>query len=379
MIYLNNAATTYPKPQRVLDAVQKEINALPFHAARAGLHAESVDVLTQCRKNLAILFTIQNHENIIFTSGATESLNLVFKGLALQGKHVITTQVEHNSVIRPLMLLEKMGKIQLSFAPCNQHGVVAPENIIKHIQNNTALIALNHCSNVTGTSNELATVAEVCREKGILFLVDASQSAGVLPLNMAHLPLDILVFTGHKSLMGIRGIGGLYIREGLELAPLKTGGTGVKSDLLFQPEERPLYYEAGTQNMAGVVSLMEGTQFILDTGREALYRHETATMQYLLEALTKIKGVTLYGDYAMEQRCPIVSFTLAGVSSEDVGFILENSFDIIIRSGLHCAPLVHKSLGTYPHGSLRASISYFTTHEEIDIFIDAVQQIAGMQ
>ena len=378
MIYLNNAATSYPKPQNVIDAVLENINDIPFHCARAGLETQVEDIQWLCRKNIAALFNITNPHNIIFTSGATESLNLAINGLDLKGKHVITTNSEHNSVIRPIKRLEREGTISLSFVPCDGNGIVDIEALEKLINFNTALIAVNHCSNVTGNVNDITTLSNICKTRNIVFLVDASQSAGIIPIDLQKSPADLLAFTGHKSLYGIPGIGGLYIRDGLDLHPLKVGGTGIKSDLLFQPENRPFYYEAGTPNIPGIVSLNAGVKFILETGLDVLYKKGYDTMKYLFEKCQKIRGIIFYGDYHASSRCPIMSFNIKGIAPEDVGYILENSFKVIVRTGLHCAPLIHKSLGSFPLGSVRVSLSYFTNEEELDFFSNSLEQIANM-
>lgn len=378
MIYLNNAATSYPKPEIVISAVQKNLTTVPFHSGRSGFDEGVENVQDECRKNLAVLFNIKNHNNIIFTSGATESLNLALFGLNLKNKHVITTNSEHNSVIRPLKLLESSKHIKISFALCDEDGVVDIDSLINLIQDNTALIVINHCSNVTGNVNNIESVCAICNKKKIVSLIDASQSAGIIPIDIEKCPVDMLVFTGHKSLFGIRGIGGIFIKENLVIKPLKVGGTGVRSDLLYQPKERPIFFEAGTPNILGITSLLAGTRFVLENGIANIIDKENKIFLHLFERLSQIDGVVTYGNYKTKQRCPIVSFNIKGVSPEDAGFILESSYDIIIRSGLHCAPLIHESLGTYPRGSLRVSLSFFTKDEEIDCFIDAVKQISKM-
>jgi len=378
MIYLNNAATGYPKPQSVIDAVLENINYIPFHCARAGLETQVEDILWLCRKNIAALFKVTNPHDIIFTSGATESLNLAIHGLDLKGKHVITTNSEHNSVIRPLKTLEREGTISLSFAPCDGNGIVDIEALEKLINFNTALIAVNHCSNVTGNVNDITALSSICKNKNIVFLVDASQSAGIIPIDLQKHTADLLAFTGHKSLYGIPGIGGLYIRDGLDLYPLKVGGTGTKSELLFQPENRPIYYEAGTLNIPGIVSLNAGVTFILETSLDVIFNKGYEMMKSLLEKCRKIREIIFYGDYNASSRCPIMSFNIKGIPPEDVGYILESSFKVVVRTGLHCAPLIHKALGSYPQGSVRVSLSYFTKEEEIDSFANSLEQIANM-
>ena len=265
MIYLNNAATSYPKPREVNAAISSYLNEMPFHASRVGFEMQQVNIVDSCRDKLATLFNVENPRQIVFTSGSTESLNLAILGLSFNECHVITTSIEHNSVLRPLKTLEREGVITLSIVACDEAGYVNPQKIAHAIQKNTKLIVVNHSSNVTGTVLDIKTISRIARSHGIVLLVDASQSAGCVPIDVQQWDIDMLAFTGHKSLYGIPGIGGLYIREGIVLNPLKVGGTGVRSDLLYQPEEMPLYYEAGTQNVPGIVSLDAGVAFILRT------------------------------------------------------------------------------------------------------------------
>lgn len=375
MIYLNNAATSYPKPETVINSVVDYLKNIPFHSSRAGLEVNKEDLVYTCRQKLACLFNIEGPENIIFTSGATEALNLALLGLDLNGGHVITTVIEHNSVLRPLKLLEKDGIIKLSIVDCDNNGYVDPECIRRCIKTDTKAIVINHASNVTGEIQDLKSISEIAHQSGITFIVDASQSAGYTPLNVTDLGIDILAFTGHKSLYGISGIGGLYINRGTKLKPLKVGGTGVKSESLYQPEEMPIYYEAGTQNLPGIVSLLSGVDFILKTGLSNIVNQEKKLLEKAIDELNEIPGIVLYGRKDGNNRCPIISFNVEKIASREVGYMLESSFDILVRAGLHCAPLIHKKLGTGQNGLVRASLSYFTTEDEIKYFVDSVRQI----
>lgn len=373
-IYLNNAATSYPKPERVINAVTECISSVPLHSLRAGYEMAEGDVVSSCREKLAKLFNADNPRDIFFTSGSTESLNLALNGLDLEG-HVITTAIEHNSVYRPLKRLESRGVVELTIVDCDINGFVEPESIRSAVKSNTRAIVVNHCSNVIGSILDLRAISGIAHESGALIIVDASQSAGAIAIDVKDLNIDILAFTGHKSLYGLPGIGGVYVRDGIDLEPLKVGGTGVKSDLLYQPEERPLYYESGTQNIPGIVSLDAGLSFILEEGIDKIRKRKEMLFGEILRYLKDRRGIILYGSGDLEGREAIASFNIDGCSPQEIGYILENSFDIIVRSGLHCAPLIHQSLGSYPLGSIRVSPSYLTGIEEVEIFMDAMNQI----
>lgn len=373
-IYLNNAATGFPKPDRVLRAVEKSLKRPPFHHARAGF-AQEIDIVLECRKQLATLFNALTPKTIAFSSGATESLNLALRGLCLNGAHVVTTATEHNSVLRPLKTMERDGLITLSIAPCDNFGAVSVENICAVLKPETAVLVINHCSNVTGTVNDLKSIGEIARQNNTLFVVDAAQSAGVYPIDVQKMNIDILAFTGHKSLHGLQGIGGIYVREGVALTPLKVGGTGVRSDYLFQPESVPMRYEAGTLNLPGIISLYEGVNFIISVGLGNIRKSKEKKVRLLRQYLMENKKAVLYPNKQCMDNTSVFSFTIEGMDPEDIGYILENNFGIITRHGLHCAPLIHKYIGTFPQGTVRVSPSYFTTDKEIEGFGHAIEQI----
>ncbi len=378
MIYLNNAATSFPKPSRVVEAVRTTLERPPYHHARAGFESGACDVLADCRRLLCQLFHAEDHRRMVFTSGATESLNLAIRGLQLEGKHVVTTAIEHNSVLRPLKTLERDSGLGLTIVDCDEFGFVAPENIAKAMRGDTAAVIVNHCSNVTGVVNEIGAIGDITRRRGVSFIVDASQSAGVWPIDVRAMNIDILVFTGHKSLYGMQGIGGAYIGENIRLRPLIVGGTGVRSDDLFQPEDMPMYLEAGTQNLPGIASLCQGVQFVLEKGIDVLREQKQRAVEEMRSHLSRKKGVALYPNGRCDQKTTLFSFNVSGMSPEDVGYILEHSFDIIVRSGLHCAPLIHRHIGTFPDGSVRVSPSCFTTDDDIDVFDLAINEICAM-
>jgi cysteine desulfurase family protein len=374
LIYLNNAATTFPKPASVVRAVTEYLNRPPVHAKRSGFGGGE-DIIGSCRAKLAALFNIPSPNQVVFTSGATEALNLAIRGLDFKGGHIVTTTTEHNSVYRPLVELQEAGDIEATLVDCDSTGFVSPEAIAAAVKNETRAIIVNHCSNVTGRVQDLKAIGAAAHVYGVLFIVDASQSAGFLPIDPITDHIDILVFTGHKSLYGLPGSGGLYIREGLRPRPLKTGGTGVRGDLMSQPGDMPLYYEAGTPNSPGITALSAGLDFIQSTGMDTIHRKKEQCIELIYSELKTIPGIRIHGKDGDRYDSSVLSFEIEGMALNDVVYMLEHSFDIIIRGGLHCAPLVHQALGTYPKGTLRVSPSYFTSEKETGIFIDAIKRI----
>ncbi|MGB9911795.1 MAG: aminotransferase class V-fold PLP-dependent enzyme [Candidatus Kapaibacteriota bacterium] len=374
MIYLNNAATSFPKPKEVQDAVIASFSAPLVHSSRTGLEREDDDIVYLCRTRLADLFNIEDPLQIVFTSGSTEALNLAIKGLPLNGSNVVITAIEHNSVIRPLKTLEKEGKISVTVVECDRNGYVYPEQIAQAIRDDTRAVVVNHCSNVTGAVLDIAEISKIAHSAGAYFIVDASQSAGAIPIDCKSWDIDLLAFTGHKSLFGLQGIGGLYIKKGIELKPLKVGGTGILSELLLQPEGMPIHYEAGTPNTPGIISLYAGVQFILQTGLDRIIEHKRKLYQILFDELGDNADIEIYSPQNHTSYSNFC-FNVKQMVPEEVGYVLEASFDIWVRTGLHCAPLLLPYLGVDSWGTVRASHSYFTTEEEIYKFIDAVKKI----
>lgn len=375
MIYLNNSATSYPKPQQVIDAVTKSIKEPVIHAARTGLERELDDKVYLTRKSLARLFNTDDPLQIVFTSGSTEALNLVINGLDLNGKHVVSTAIEHNSVIRPLKSLERENVLNIDFVECDENAYVSPEQIKHAMRDETKLVVVNHCSNVTGTILDIEEIAKIAHENDALLLVDASQSAGAIPIDFDGWDIDFLAFTGHKSLYGIQGTGGLIIKKGLQLHPLKVGGTGILSEVLYQPEGMPIHYEAGTPNSPGIEALGVGVDWVLETGIEKIHAHKKKLFDMIYSALTQIEGITLYNN-APRIAHTSITFTMEGMTPEELGYMLDSSYDTIVRTGIHCAPLLLSPLGVEPWGTIRASHSYFTTEEEAEIFINAIKEIS---
>jgi cysteine desulfurase/selenocysteine lyase len=372
-IYLNNAATGYPKPTEVVTAVNSYLHSVPPNPTPGGLMLRSDDPIMICREKLADFFNIANPDNIIFTSGATESINLVVRGLDQDKGHIITTITEHNSVLRPLKRLERRGKLLLSIVDCDPDGRVSPEKIESQIQPNTRAIIINHCSHVTGQVQNIRALAEIAGKNDIWLIVDAAQSAGLLPIDVADMGIDILIFSGHKYLYGLPGTGGLYISENIYLRPLKTGGTGIRGESLYQPNGRPALYESGTHNYPGIISLSAGLDFIFKEGIDNIHKTITGHISRIRKAIDGMPKLKIHGNPASNSS--ILSLSVKRLTPSNIGHILENSYGIISGNGLHCAPLIHRALGSYPEGTVRISPSCFTTEHEIDQLINALEKI----
>ena len=320
------------------------------------------------------IFNINNPMNIIFTNNATDSLNLAIKGAVKKGDHIITTSMEHNSVIRPIKSLEKYG-IENTIVECDKEGFLDIENIKKAIKPNTRLIVTTHASNVCGTLIDIKSVGEVAKENNIIYLVDASQTAGVYDIDVKNMNIDMIAAPGHKCLLGPQGTGILYIREGLSINISKEGGTGSKSEDLFQPDLLPDKYESGTHNTPGIVGLNEGVKFVLETGIEKIREHEEQLCEYMLNRLEEVPNIVIYGPKNSKKRAAVISINIDKMDSGEITFLLDSEYDIATRSGIHCAPLAHKTLGTLEQGSVRFSLGYFNTKEDIDKAIDALKDI----
>ena len=375
-IYLNNSATSFPKPSQVLEAVTKLLVQPPLYSSRNSILSSKQDLKNDCRKELATLFNAPSPEQIAFTSGATESLNLVLKGLDLKGKHVLTTCLEHNSVLRVLKAMERDKLIRLTIIKSTIDGFITPSLIKENVQSDTAALILSHCSNVTGSVNDLKRIGLLLKSKGIPFIVDASQSAGLYPIDIQDMSIDVLVFTGHKALFGLQGIGGVYIKKELTITPLKVGGTGSQSNLLYQPTDFPTYYEAGTANFAGITALCEGVRFIKQVGIESICKKIQAQITTIKKAFAGYPSIKIYTP--LNQNSTILSFTIEGIETSDIGYLLEQNFNIIVRTGLHCSPLIYACIHAPIDGTVRISPSFFSTDFEIDFFIHAIKEILIM-
>jgi len=353
----------------------REMGANPGRAGhRMALAAGRV--ICDAREKIASLFGIGDPTRVIFTLNATEAINLALRGFLKAGDHAITTSMEHNSVTRPMRWLESKG-VDLSVVPCCQDGSLDLETLERHIRPDTRLICVTHASNVTGTIMPVEKVGEITRKRGIAFLVDAAQSAGAVPIDVEVMKIDLLAFPGHKGLFGPQGTGGLYLREGIDLEPLKTGGSGSQSESDYQPEFTPDRYESGTPNTVGIAGLAAGVEFILETGVEIIRAHEQNLMRRLLDGLGMIPNVRLYGPKEPEARVGVIPFNIGDIGSSEVSFILDKGFDIATRSGLHCAPWAHRTIGTLDQGVVRISLSYFNTEEEIDQTLNALEGVSA--
>lgn len=375
MIYCNNAATTFPKPDAVREAVNGWFEIIPGEPGRST--AETLDVVNEARRTVAEFLDIPNQTDLFFSSGATESLNLIIQGLNLLDSHVITSAVEHNSVLRPLFRMKYQDGIELDVIPCDSYGHVSTDDIKAAIKTSTKAVVLSHVSNVTGAVQDVDEVCRICRENNIISVIDASQSAGYLPISIKKLNPDALVCAGHKGLFGMPGIGAAYIAPDLSLQPIIIGGTGVRSDLLTQPPERPLIYEAGTMNLPGIVSLAAGVRHISTVGIEKIRSVVSELCERLRYRLRDNPRVRVIGSPDTGSHVAVVSLMVSGSSPGEIAYVLESSFGIVVRAGLHCAPLIHRYLDA-EHGTVRISFSILNEKKDADAVADAVLQIADM-
>jgi len=379
-IYLDNAATSWPKPPAVSTAVIHYLEQVGANPGRSGhrLSNEAGRIVDSARESLAKLFHISNPLRIVFGSNCTEALNLALCGLLRPGDHVITSSMEHNSVMRPLRQLETEG-IALSVVVCNSNGTLDAALVEAAIRPNTVLIALNHASNVAGTLLPIAQVGQIARKYGLLLLVDAASTAGSIPIDMNADCIDLLAFAGHKSLLGPTGTGGLVIGERVDIArlrPLKRGGTGSRSEAELQPEMLPDKFESGTLNVMGLAGLDAGVRWILERGVDSIRTHHQQLTQALIDGLLDIEGVTVYGTQDSAQQVSTVSFNISGISPSDLGFCLDEEFNIQCRVGLHCSPAAHQTIGTFPSGTVRFAPGLFTNDQNISQVLDIVKIIA---
>jgi len=378
-IYFDNAATSWPKPSQVKEAMVRFMDEIGANPGRSGhlLSIEAARVLHETREALSLCFHVKDSSRIVFTHNATESINLGLKGLLKPKDHVITSSMEHNSVMRPLRDLEKKG-IELSIIPCSRKGILDPREVKKKIRSNTRMIVLNHASNVTGNLLPIREVGLIARKHNLLFLVDAAQTAGAYPIDMEQDGIDLLAFTGHKSLYGPQGTGGLVIGirvKEKEMIPLKQGGTGSRSESEEQPDFLPDRFESGTPNSVGIAGLLAGIQFVLEKGIEQIHQHEISLIEKLIEGLKEFPQVRVYGPENASERIATLSFNIAHQSPSDVAFRLEREFGILCRPGLQCAPAAHRTIGTFPEGTVRFSLSFSNSEEEVERALQAVSHL----
>lgn len=393
MIYLDNAATTMRKPQAVIDAVTEAMSSLgnASRGAHEGALASS-RIIYRARTEIAELFHCPRADHVVFTANSTEALNIAINGAVPEGSHVVTTELEHNSVLRPLYRLEAEGKAQLSFVPADRRGCVDYDDFERLIRPETSAIVCTHASNLTGNRLDLRRIGELAARHGLLFIVDASQTAGAAEIDMEGWGISILCFTGHKSMMGPQGTGGMCIREGVEVRPFKVGGSGVQSYLKTQPAEYPTRLEAGTLNGHGIAGLRAAAAFLRETGIGEIEKRENALAYRFWKGASEIEGITLYGDFSEYEcrgnwsggigagasigRCPIVSLNIHDLDSAVVSDELAVTYGIATRPGAHCAPLMHRALGTEAQGAVRFSFGWFNTEEEVDAALQALREIA---
>lgn len=378
MIYLDNAATTFPKPESVYAKMDDCMRNYCANPGRSGhqMAMESARVVEETRDVIAKLFNIKNPMDVVYTFNATDSLNLAIKGFLKPGDHVVTTTMEHNSVLRPIMELEKIG-VEHTFVQADEEGRIDPKDVEAAIKDNTKLLAIIHASNVTGTLIDIEAIGEIAQKHGITYLVDASQSAGIYDIDVDKMHIDMLAMPGHKGLLGPQGTGVLYVNNKIRLQSQREGGTGSKSEEIIQPDLYPDKYESGTHNTPGIVGLGAGVEFLLETGLDKIRQHEEELSQHMIDEILKIDGVKLYGPKSAKERAAVIAVNVGDLDSGEVTFRLDREFGIATRSGIHCAPLAHKSIGTLKQGAVRFSLGYFTTMEEVDEAIKALKIIAS--
>jgi cysteine desulfurase family protein len=380
VIYLDNAATTFPKAPGTLERALERYRELGVSPGRGNhdLAMRASDAVDEIRARVAAFFGAPDPERVIFSANATDALNTAILGLVRPGDHVVATRLDHNSVLRPLHHLAETGVIAWDAAPFDERGIVTPDAVEALLRPATRLVVMTHASNVIGTVQPVAEIARRCAARGVPLVVDAAQSAGQVPIDMAMLGISALAFTGHKSLYGPSGIGGLVVMPSLEVATSRFGGTGMDSASLAHTQAYPLRLEAGTLNLLGVLGLDEGLAFVEAQGVAALHAREASLLTRLRDGLAAIDGVRLFcavGD--LTDRVAVLACTVAGVHPQDVGAILDGDFDIAVRVGVHCAPLVHRDLGTIDHGAVRFSLGAFTTQDDVDAAVEAMRAIAA--
>jgi len=374
-VYLDNAATSWPKPEavyRAVDHFMRQVGATPGRGGHRR-EEEAQRIADEARAALAELFHVPDPQGVAFTLNATQALNLALKGLLRPGDHVVTSSIEHNALWRPLKALERRG-VELTAVACAPDGTLDPADVAAALRPNTRLVAMLHASNVLGTMLPIAEVGAICRDRGVSFLVDAAQTAGACSIDMEAMGIDLLAFAGHKGLFGPHGTGGLVVRPGIALETWIEGGSGLLSRPETMPEELPARLEAGTQNAAGIAGLLAGVRFVLEQGVERIRAHEMAVTRLLIERLQAIPDLTILGPHDLEQRTAVVSLTVEGYFPDQLAAVLDKVFDVATRAGLHCAPQAHRTAGTLECGALRFSPGYFTTAEEIEYAVDALQQ-----
>ena len=376
-IYLDNAATSFPKPKEVATAVYDFMVNNGTSSGRGSYKKamQSDYIVYECRKLIGKLFNFDNPKKVVFTSNVTDSLNIAMRGILKENDHVITSSLEHNAVWRCLKTLERDINIKIDTVECSKDGITNPQDIKKYIKKDTALIVFTQASNVLGTIQPIREIGAIAREHNIPFLVDSAQSAGAMKIDVKEDNKDILAFTGHKSLLGPMGTGGLIINTDIDIKPLKAGGTGGDSAYEYQPDYYPNHLETGTSNVSGIAGLREAIKFLNKEGIENIHNKEKELTKYALEKLETVKDIEIYGPKDCEKMLSVISFNIKDKRPEDVGSILDQKYDIMLRAGLHCAPTAHSVIGTKERGTLRIGLGYFNEKEDIDKLVEALNNL----
>lgn len=376
-IYLDNAATSFPKPKEVATAVYDFMVNNGTSSGRGSYKKamQSDYIVYECRKLIGKLFNFDNPKKVVFTSNVTDSLNIAMRGILKENDHVITSSLEHNAVWRCLKTLERDINIKIDTVECSKDGITNPQDIKKYIKKDTALIVFTQASNVLGTIQPIREIGAIARDHNIPFLVDSAQSAGAMKIDVKEDNIDILAFTGHKSLLGPMGTGGLIINTDIDIKPLKAGGTGGDSAYEYQPDYYPNHLETGTSNVSGIAGLREAIKFLNKEGIENIHNKEKELTKYALEKLETVKDIEIYGPKDCEKMLSVISFNIKDKTPEDVGSILDQKYDIMLRAGLHCAPTAHSVIGTKERGTLRIGLGYFNEKEDIDKLVEALNNL----
>lgn len=376
MIYMDNAATTLHKPDVVKAAVLAAFDTMGNAGRGASEPAlDASRVIYAAREKLAHFFNAESASRIVFTANSTESLNIAIKGLFCPGNHVITTVLEHNSVLRPLYECQEQG-VEITILGCDEKGNISYEEMERAVKDNTKAVVCTHASNLTGNMIDLNKVGEITKRHGLLLVVDASQTAGVWPVDVQEQGIDVLCFTGHKGLLGPQGTGGMYVRTGVDIRPLLSGGSGIDTYNPHHPSQMPTALEAGTLNGHGIAGLGAAVTYLEETGLNVIRKKEQSLMRRFYEGISPIPGIIVYGDFSTNDRAAIVSFNIGDYDSSEVSDELNVEYGIVTRPGAHCAPLMHKALGTVEQGAVRFSFSHYNTEEEVDTAVRAVEELA---
>ncbi|WP_111620327.1 aminotransferase class V-fold PLP-dependent enzyme [Paenibacillus pabuli] len=379
VIYLDHAATSWPKPPAVGEAMMKALDVAGANPGR-GSHRMAVQasrVVFGARKAISTLLGVRNANDIAMGSNTTEALNLAIQGWLREGDHVIATMAEHNSVRRPLEYMRRSRNVEVDYVPVNAAGQIDLVQFARLFRSNTRLVVCTHSSNLLGSILPIGEIALMCQKHQVTFLVDAAQSAGIIPVDVKQLGIDMLAFPGHKGLLGPQGTGGLYIAPELDVQPLLHGGTGSQSEAIEQPLVRPDRYEAGTPNTVGIAGLAAGVQHVLELTPEFIYKQEWDLTQRMMDGLSSVHGIRMLGPKIGQARTGLLSFTVEGYDSAQLAFQLDRNYGIAVRSGFHCTPLAHESAGTTASGAVRASVGYSTSREDVDALIEAVIELTA--